>query len=394
MPRRTATGVPPSVRDADIGRLLVRACRGSITSDLVSANFQRSLRVRRAGGWNGRRSEKKVLNTKRRSRRPSTSCPTAEVGSPAIEPHASGRVTPRRAPSSGGGHRSGGSATRVVPAGSPGTHQGTGRAVGRLQATAQAAQRGRRVRRPMPLLWQAPLFNFSGYGDEARAMILAMQHRGYPVTARSSGAEVAEFVDQLAASAPDRLVAPAPGDAAAARPPVRLRAACAGLRATRSREPRPTSSAPCSRRIPSRRTGWLGSNQMDEVWVPTAFNVETLRQRRRHRAHPRGARRSGRHVVPPGPASAACSGRPGHGLPLHLRMGVPQGLGRPPLGLGRGLRPRRRRLARVADRTGRRPGTAVPCRLSSASTPTSRASARATPRWRRSSCSSAPAEPG
>ena len=128
----------------------------------------------------------------------------------------------------------------------------------------------------MPLLWQAPFFNFSGYGEEARAMTLAMQHRGYPVTARSWGEDLPEFVDQLAASAPDRLIAlhratemplghpfvnvlHVPGYAA-----VRVQGASANVIRTMFE----TDSIP---------PDWVGRlNQMDEVWVPTSFNVETF----------------------------------------------------------------------------------------------------------------------
>jgi glycosyltransferase involved in cell wall biosynthesis len=128
----------------------------------------------------------------------------------------------------------------------------------------------------MPLLWQAPLFNFSGYGDEARAMILGMQHRGYPVTARAWGIDETEFVDQFAASAPDRLIAlhratqlplahpfvsvlHVPGYAA-----TRVHGASANVIRTMFE----TDSIP---------PDWvLRMNLMDEVWTPTAFNAETF----------------------------------------------------------------------------------------------------------------------
>ena len=191
----------------------------------------------------------------------------------------------------------------------------------------------------MPLLWQAPLFNFSGYGDEARAMILGMQNRGYPVTARSWGTDMPEFVDQLAASAPDRLIAlhqatqqpighpfvsvlHVPGYAA-----MRVQGASANVIRTMFE----TDSIP---------PDWVGRlNQMDEVWVPTSFNLETFAN---------AGVTVPIHVVPggidatlfrPALAPVARSGHAGHGVPLHLRVGVPQGLGRPPLGLGGGLRP-------------------------------------------------------
>src|SRR5580692_5240646 len=112
MPRRTATGVPPSVRDADIGRLLVARAEVRSPHDLVSAKFQRSLRVRRAGwtggafrGWRAtRRNRRAWLAPTKRS---STEGPIATTIH--FVPHggsrksgnrarAGGRVTPRRAP--------------------------------------------------------------------------------------------------------------------------------------------------------------------------------------------------------------------------------------------------------------------------------------------------------
>ena len=107
-------------------------------------------------------------------------------------------------------------------------------------------------------------------------MILGMQHRGYPVTARSWGTDVSEFVDQMAASAPDRLIAlhratqlplghpfvsvlQVPGYAA-----TRVHGASANVIRTMFE----TDSIP---------PDWVGRmNQMDEVWLPTAFNAETF----------------------------------------------------------------------------------------------------------------------
>ncbi len=107
-------------------------------------------------------------------------------------------------------------------------------------------------------------------------MILAMQHRGYPVTARPWGEDLSEFVEQLAASAPDRLLAlhratelplghpfvsvlHVPGYAA-----TRIHGASANVVRTMFE----TDSIP---------QDWVGRlNQMDEVWVPTSFNLETF----------------------------------------------------------------------------------------------------------------------
>ena len=188
-----------------------------------------------------------------------------------------GRVTPRRVPGGAGSHRSGGSVTRVGGANTSDATTGMGQGSG-LGAKTSGRQRseGAPPSAQMPLLWQAPFFNFSGYGDEARAMISGLQHLGYPVTARSWGTDLPEFVDQLAASAPDRLIAlhaatqqpighpfvsvlHLPGYAA-----TRVQGATANVIRTMFE----TDSIP---------PDWVGRlNLMDEVWVPTHFNAETF----------------------------------------------------------------------------------------------------------------------
>jgi glycosyltransferase involved in cell wall biosynthesis len=158
-----------------------------------------------------------------------------------------------------------------------GSRQRGGGRVTPRRAQPHAAHRGTRVETTnVALLWQAPIFNFSGYGDEARAMILAMRRRGYPVTARSWGQDLPEFIEQYAAAAPDRLVtlhdavqAPlgqpfvsvmhTPGYAA-----IPVHGAVANVIRTMFE----------TDRVPPE---WVPKlNAMDEVWVPTAFNVETF----------------------------------------------------------------------------------------------------------------------
>ncbi len=125
-------------------------------------------------------------------------------------------------------------------------------------------------------MWQCPIFNFSGYGDEGRAMITAMQKRGHPVTARAWGQEVPEFIDQLAASAPSRLLSLHQAVQTPLGHPFvsvqHMPGYCAtpvqGAQANVMRTMFETDSIPAD---------WVGRlNQMDEVWVPASFNRETF----------------------------------------------------------------------------------------------------------------------
>jgi glycosyltransferase involved in cell wall biosynthesis len=154
---------------------------------------------------------------------------------------------------------------------------GRSRAGGRVTARRPPARGTHRAQATrVALLWQAPFFNFSGYGDEARAMALAMEHRCHAVTARSWGQDLPAFVDQYARSAPDRLVAlhrcsnqplghpflsvvHAPGYAA-----MRVHGAKADIARTMFE----------SDGLPA---DWVGRlNGIDEVWVPSTFNAETF----------------------------------------------------------------------------------------------------------------------
>jgi glycosyltransferase involved in cell wall biosynthesis len=107
-------------------------------------------------------------------------------------------------------------------------------------------------------------------------MILAMQHRGYPVTARSWGEDLPEFVDQLAASAPDRLLALHRATELPLAHPFVSVLHVPGYAATMM----PGASANVIRTMFETDTipqDWVARlNLMDEVWVPTSFNLETF----------------------------------------------------------------------------------------------------------------------
>jgi glycosyltransferase involved in cell wall biosynthesis len=129
----------------------------------------------------------------------------------------------------------------------------------------------------IPLLWQGPIFNFSGYGDEARAMILAMQQRGYPVTVRPWDAEGSAFLEQFAQCAPDQLRALHQ----ATQQPLHLPFVSVVHTPAYAAMPVHGAGAQVVRTMfetDGLPDDWLPNlNAMDEVWVPGAFNAETFK---------------------------------------------------------------------------------------------------------------------
>ncbi|MHB1787243.1 MAG: glycosyltransferase family 4 protein, partial [Acidimicrobiales bacterium] len=130
---------------------------------------------------------------------------------------------------------------------------------------------------PGTTLWIAPIFNFSGYGEEARGFVSALIGADLPIAVRSTGWDSAEMVAGLAATptlarrlqaALNRPVDPPvtavlhlTGDVLQPLP---------GAVSTVGRTMYETDGLPAS---------WvLAMNTVDELWVPSAFNVETFRR--------------------------------------------------------------------------------------------------------------------
>ena len=124
------------------------------------------------------------------------------------------------------------------------------------------------------VVWYAPLLNFSGYADEARAFILGLRERGADLRAEPLGDPSVAFVAGLDPALKDAL------DAAARAPRPKhaihvlhipgqtlSRLPGAGFHIARSMFE--TDGLPAS---------WVPRlNDMDEIWVPTTFNERTFR---------------------------------------------------------------------------------------------------------------------
>ncbi len=150
------------------------------------------------------------------------------------------------------------------------------------------------------VVWSAPLLDPSGYADEARSFVLGLDRLGVPLRASDLN-----WSDRRAVLSPEEdcalgrlLAAPAPPSGY-----VYVQHTFA-----RSFQPDPAAVASVGRtmfetdRIPE---DWVAAcNRMDEVWVPSDFNVETFRRSgvdaRRIRKVP-GAIDRGRYEQP-GPA--------------------------------------------------------------------------------------------
>ncbi|MEX2658107.1 MAG: glycosyltransferase [Acidimicrobiales bacterium] len=135
--------------------------------------------------------------------------------------------------------------------------------------------------------WHAPLLNHSGYADEARAFVLGVQERGWPVRAHPLYPVEPAFLDGFDPVQRGRL------EAVVSEPPHRYSLGVhhmpahaigpAGHVRNVARTMFETDRLPPS---------WVQQlNAVDEVWVPSAFNLETFR---------RAGVRTPVHVVPGG----------------------------------------------------------------------------------------------
>jgi glycosyltransferase involved in cell wall biosynthesis/GT2 family glycosyltransferase len=139
---------------------------------------------------------------------------------------------------------------------------------------------------PAPVLWSAPLLQRSGYGEEARSFVLALDRAGIAVSANPTDWHAETRLPPQAArrlgalvvtEAPDRFINVVHSFPAA-------RVMIGGSKGTfplvEHFKPHPRAVRNIGRtmyetdRIPQE---WVAScNQMDEVWVPTDFNIETF----------------------------------------------------------------------------------------------------------------------
>jgi len=139
---------------------------------------------------------------------------------------------------------------------------------------------------PAPILWSGPLLEKSGYGEEARSFVLALDRAGVAVRANPTDWHAYKLLPQqtvrrlsalAVTQAPDRFIS-----VVNAFPSARI--LVGGSKGTfppiEHFTPHPNAVRNIGRtmyetdRIPEQ---WVAAcNRMDEVWVPTDFNVETF----------------------------------------------------------------------------------------------------------------------
>ncbi|HET9076925.1 MAG TPA: glycosyltransferase [Acidimicrobiales bacterium] len=129
---------------------------------------------------------------------------------------------------------------------------------------------------PGSLLWLAPFFNHSGYGEEARGFVRSLDRDGVPIAIRSSGDDSSSFVDLLR-DTPDLAKTLSRLLGRKTTPPVTTVIHLPG-----SAMHRPGGSSLVIGRTMFETDGlppgWPERiNLLDEVWVPASFNVETFK---------------------------------------------------------------------------------------------------------------------
>lgn len=128
----------------------------------------------------------------------------------------------------------------------------------------------------LTLVWCAPIYEATGYADEARGILTALEQRAVPVVLRPvQERQVAGFREQLAPAMASALAAQ---ERRSATPPFVLveHFLADGF------VPAPAAAAVVGRTMfetDALPPDWVAAcNRMDALWVPSAFNVETFRR--------------------------------------------------------------------------------------------------------------------
>lgn len=151
------------------------------------------------------------------------------------------------------------------------------KALGRAKHTGRSATR---TRSAPPLenpavVWRAPIFDPSGYADEARHFLIGLRAHGLQPTARAIGRHSETFRKQLDPATLSQLDAmistPAqPGSISVIHFPAYAFQRNSNASYNIGRAMFETDGLPAE---------WVAAcNQMDEVWAPTDFNMETFRR--------------------------------------------------------------------------------------------------------------------
>ncbi|MHB0869706.1 MAG: glycosyltransferase [Chloroflexota bacterium] len=149
------------------------------------------------------------------------------------------------------------------------------RSEARQLQTTEPKSAGVATAQPLPVLWHGPIYDPSGYADEVRHFLLNLREQGIPVAARPIGRHSELFRAQLDLPTQQALDAAlatqvGPGFVSVVHFPAyafkRLPQAAYNV----GRVMYETDGLPAD---------WVAKcNEMDEIWVPTDFNVETFRR--------------------------------------------------------------------------------------------------------------------
>ncbi|NOZ28643.1 MAG: glycosyltransferase [Chloroflexi bacterium] len=127
---------------------------------------------------------------------------------------------------------------------------------------------------PAPVLWIAPVFDPSGYADEARNFIVHLQAQGVAIAARELGRHSSRFREQLDPQIRELLDGAlgreaSPGCISVVHFPAYVFERIPQAAYHIGRVMFETDGLPAE---------WVAKcNQMDEIWVPTDFNLQTFR---------------------------------------------------------------------------------------------------------------------
>lgn len=125
-----------------------------------------------------------------------------------------------------------------------------------------------------PIVWHAPIYDPSGYADEARHFLLALADKGFAIAARPMGRHSEHFragIDQAQRDRLDRMIArkSEPNAISIVHFPAYAFQRMPGASYHIGRVMFETDGLPQE---------WVAKcNEMDEIWVPSEFNKETFR---------------------------------------------------------------------------------------------------------------------
>ena len=135
------------------------------------------------------------------------------------------------------------------------------------------SQRGGKEMKVEPILWAGPFTDPTGYGEEARALLVACERSGLPIACEEwpgmrETVQLSTYQHLVWRKARERVPKEPYVNVWHKTPPQIMRAALSGVGPTVIRTMFETDAVPAY---------WLpGLSRVDEVWVPSHFNYETF----------------------------------------------------------------------------------------------------------------------